>query len=64
MTLSGSVSTLASTSWVTTQIEFGNSGVWTPGQDLLVRLKVSAKDNFQMHIGSLKLNYVDLVRSQ
>lgn len=64
VTLSGSVTSLASTSWATTGIEFTGSPTWTAGQDMLIRLKVSAKDNFQMQVGALKLQYVDLAREQ
>ncbi len=59
VTLSGSVTSLASTSWVTTGIEFTGSPTWTAGGDMLLKLKVSAKDAAQMHLGSLKLEYVD-----
>lgn len=59
-TLSGSTSNLASTGWATTQIEFTGAPTWTPGQDMLIRLKMSAKDAYQMHIGTLKLNFVEL----
>lgn len=60
VSLSGSVSNLAGTSWATTNIEFTGTPTWTVGQDMLMRLKLSAKDAYQMHIGSLKLNFVEL----
>ncbi len=60
VSLSGSVSNLAGTSWATSEIEFTGSPTWTVGQDMLLRLKLSAKDAYQMHIGSLKLNFVEL----
>ena len=60
VSLSGSVSNLAGTSWATSQIEFAGTPTWTVGQDMLLRLKLSAKDAYQMHIGSLKLNFVEL----
>lgn len=60
VTLSGSVTSLASTSWATTGVEFTGSPTWTAGQDFLVRLKLSAKDNYQMHLGDLRLQYVQL----
>ena len=60
VTLSGSTTSLAATDWTTTQIEFNDGGTWTAGQDFLVKFKVSAKDNKQMHLGSVKLQYVDL----
>lgn len=60
VSLSGSVSNLTGTSWNTTEIEFAGSPTWTAGQEMLIRLKLSAKDNYQMHIGSLKLQLVEL----
>jgi type 1 fimbria pilin len=62
VTLSGSVSNLANTSWTTSGIDIGSGGTWTPGQDFLIRIRASAKDNFQVHIGSLKMQYVELRR--
>lgn len=60
VTLSGSVTGLSSTSWVTTGVEFTGTPTWTAGQDFLIRFKVSAKDNYQMHLGDLRLQYVEL----
>lgn len=60
VTLSGSVSNLSGTSWATSQVEFTGNPTWTVGQDMLMRLKLSAKDAYQMHIGSLKMNFVEL----
>lgn len=60
VTLSGSSLDLANTSLSTTNLEFTGSPTWTPGQDFLIRLKVHARNTFQMHIGSLRLQYVDL----
>lgn len=62
VTLSGSVSNLAGTSWATTQIEFSGSPTWTAGTDILVRVKFYAKDGYEAHLGALKLHYVDLAR--
>ncbi len=62
VTLSGSTANLAATTWSTTQVEFIGNPTWTAGQDMLIRLKVSAKDNFQMHVGSLKLSTVNFDR--
>jgi hypothetical protein len=60
VTLSGSVSNLANTSWTTSQIEFTGNPTWTAGQDMMVKLHLSAKDDYQMHIGSLKLQLIEL----
>ena len=61
VTLSGSTNGLVSTSWSTAQVEFTGSPTWTPGQDMLIRIKAYAKDSFQMHIGTLKLNFTELL---
>ncbi len=61
VTLSGSVTGLVNTSWTTAQVEFTGSPTWTPGQDMLIRIKTYAKDSFQMHIGTLKLNVTELL---
>ncbi len=60
VTLSGSTANLTNTSWTTTGIEMTSAGTWTAGQDMLIRIKVYAKDAEQMHIGGLKLEYVTL----
>lgn len=62
VTLSGSVTDLAGTSWNTTQIEFTGSPTWTVGEDLLIKIRMSAKDNAQMHLGRIQLNYVDYLK--
>lgn len=59
VSMSGSVTGLANTSWTTMSAEM-TGGTWTPGQEFLVRIRSSAKDNFQVHIGTLKMHYVDL----
>lgn len=60
VSLTGSSSSLASTSWATANIGFGGSPTWTPGQDLLIKLKLSAKGDFQMHTGDMILDFVEL----
>ena len=62
VTLSGSITNLAATSWSTAQVEFTGTPTWTAGQDMLLRIKFSAKDAYQAHLGSLKLQHVDLLR--
>lgn len=61
VTLSGSVTDLASTSWATTQIEFAGNPTWTPGMEFLIRFKMSAKDNYQVQIGDFKTRFVELL---
>jgi len=61
VTLVGSSTDLASTSWAVTTLNFGGSPpTWTPGQDFLIKLKLYARSDFQMHTGDLTLKYVDL----
>lgn len=60
VTLSGSATDLAGTSWTSSQMEFTGSPTWTAGNDMLIKLTVSAKDSEQIHIGGLKLQYIDL----
>ncbi len=60
VTLSGSVTGLASTSWTTQHIAFTGAPTWTPGQEFLVRIRLYAKDTFQMQLGRLRLRYVEL----
>ncbi len=58
VTLSGSSTNLNSLTWQNTGLEF-TGGTWTPGQDFLIRLRMHAKDSFQMHVGALRLRYVE-----
>jgi len=60
VSLSGSTTGLANTSWTTSPVEFTGSPTWTAGQDMLIKLTVSAKDDKQMQIGGLKLQYTEL----
>lgn len=64
VTLSGATTGLSSLSWAETPIEFTGSPTWTPGQEMLVRFKVSAKDTYQIHVGSLKLSYSEFSPGQ
>ena len=59
VTLSGSSTDLANTSWTNTIIEFSGSPTWTPGQDFVIKLKVYAKDNYQMQSSDLRIRYVE-----
>ena len=60
ITLSGAVTDLADTNWTTSEIEFTGVPTWTAGQDMMVRIRGFAKDNFEAQISSLKLNYITL----
>ncbi len=60
VSLSGSATGLASTSWATTALTYSGTPTWTPGSEFLVKFKLSSKDSFQAHVGSLKLLYIRL----
>lgn len=59
VTLSGSAVNLVGTSWQSTRITFTGSPVWTPGQDMLIRFKLYAKDDYQMHLGDVRLGFLE-----
>ena len=61
VTLGGSATGLASTSWATTTPTLDPSATWTAGSEFLVKFKLYAKDNYQAHVGSIKLKYIRLV---
>ncbi len=60
VTLGGSATGLASTSWGTSALTFSGAPTWTAGQEFLVKFKFYAKDTYQAHVGSMKLKYVRL----
>ena len=60
VTLGGSATGLASTSWATSALTFDTGATWTAGSEFLVKFKLYAKDNYQAHVGSLKLKYIRL----
>jgi hypothetical protein len=60
VTLSGSSSDLASATWASTTVDFSGSPTWTPGQTVWLKLKVSALNHNEMHIGSIELHYDSL----
>lgn len=62
VTLSGATANLASAIWQTTALDFGATSTWTSGQDMVIRLKVSAKQDAEMHLGTLRLSSVSLNR--
>ncbi len=60
VSLIGASSNLASTTWTNTTLTFSGTPTWTKGQEFLIRIKVSARNNEQMHIGDLKLHYTEM----
>ena len=63
VTLSGSTTDLVNTSWTTTTIDFQGSPTWTTEQDFLITFKMYAKSDYEMHLGALKLKYVEFQSS-
>jgi hypothetical protein len=61
VSLSGAATGLVSTTWNTTNLTYGGTPTWNPGQDMLLSFKMSAKDAKQMHLGKLTLRYVTLL---
>lgn len=61
VTLSGTPTGLASTGWTTTTHTYSGTPTWTAGSGSLVRLRMYAKDNEEMHLGTVKLTYVELL---
>ncbi len=60
VTLSGSALNLVGTGWNAARLEFTGSPTWTPGEEILLRLKLSSRNEAQMQLGDLRLHYVDL----
>ena len=60
VSLSGSTTNLASTSWSTTEIEFLGNPTWTAGQEMLFKFHMSAKNSKQIHLGSVQMEYTTL----
>ena len=57
VSLTGSSSDLASTSWQTAEVGYAGSPTWTAGEELVVKLKVHSRKLSQMHVGDVKLRY-------
>lgn len=60
VTLTGTSTGLANTAWTTQTLDFAGSPVWTPGGTVVVRFKLSAKDNEQMMLGDFGLKYTKM----
>lgn len=63
VTLSGSTTSLAGTSWGTTNIAFQGSPTWTAGGEFLIKFKMYAKSGNEMHLGTLKVSHVEFQSS-
>ncbi len=62
VSLTGNSSNLASTDWTTANVGFAGTPTWTTGSGFLIKIHASAKDNQEVQIGHLRLNYVELPR--
>lgn len=60
VTLSGTSTNLANTSWTSQVLDFTGAPTWTPGGTAVVRFRVSTKDNAQMMLGDLGIAYKKL----
>ncbi len=60
VTLSGTSTGLASTSWTASTLSFMGTPTWTPGQEFLMKFHLSSKNASEIHVGSLELNYTSL----
>lgn len=59
VTLVGSSTGLKSTSWTSTQLSFSGSPLWTAGGEMLIKLRLSAKNMAQMQLGFIKVQQVE-----
>lgn len=60
VTLSGSTVDLANTAWTTTSFEFTGTPTWALGGVATLRMRLHAKDNEQMQLGDIKVQFVEL----
>ncbi len=61
VSVSGTATGLASTSWATTTINFVGSPTWTAGQEFVLKFHLSAKNASEIHLGSLELHSTELI---
>ncbi|PIR49126.1 hypothetical protein COU80_00025 [Candidatus Peregrinibacteria bacterium CG10_big_fil_rev_8_21_14_0_10_55_24] len=61
VTLSGTSTDLANLDWTTTQLTFTGSPTWSAGEELTVVIKLSAKDQEEAQLGTVKIGYVELL---
>jgi hypothetical protein len=57
VTLSGTSKDLASTSWASTSIGYTGSPTFTPGETFFIVIRMFSRNNEEMHIGEVVLNY-------
>jgi hypothetical protein len=56
----GTPVSLSATSWATAQIDFLGTPTWQPGQEFLLKFHLSAKNGYQIQLGSVELNSTHL----
>jgi hypothetical protein len=57
VTLTGTSTNLASTSWAQTNLNFSGTPTFTAGESFLIIVRLYAKDSETMNLGEIKLNY-------
>jgi len=57
VTLTGSSSGLASTSWAQTSLGYSGTPTFTAGDTFMIVIKMSSRNNDEMHIGEIVLDY-------
>ncbi len=63
VSLTGSYGGLSSITWADAAVGFGGTPTWTPGGTFIVKCRVSAKDNYQVHLGSIRLLFTELQKN-
>ncbi len=58
--LSGALQNLASTAWVTATADFLGNPAWTPGESLLITLRLSAREGAVAQIAAITLRYREI----
>ena len=56
VTLTGTSTGLASSSWASTSLSFSGTPTWTVGQDAIVVIRAFSKSNSATHVGALELS--------
>lgn len=61
VTLSGTSTGLANTSWSTASLTWGGTPTWTPGEQFTIVFRLYAKNNYQMHLGDFTIQYKEFL---
>ncbi|MFC1600311.1 hypothetical protein ACFL3T_04755 [Patescibacteria group bacterium] len=57
VTLVGTSTDLANTSWSQTALDYGGAPTFTPGESFIIVVRLHAKDDEAMNVGEIQLNY-------